>query len=261
MPHHPVWLVLLVFLSHNTASARQPVSAIATAPAQASPAYTTRADHDPEGIGKFYMGREIARIMGHESAAWLERPQRERQEQTARVLASLKIRLGDVVADIGAGSGYYTVRLARLVGPRGRVKAVDIQQEMLDLIRRKQNGQNFRNIDLVLGKADDPNLPAGSVDLVLLVDVYHEFEYPFEMMRHLISALKPGGRIAFVEFKLEDPRIPIKLVHKMSEAQVLKEMQPFKLAHKETIRTLPWQHVIIFEKPSPASQPATRTAQ
>jgi ubiquinone/menaquinone biosynthesis C-methylase UbiE len=234
-----------------------PLPARATASAPAPPDYTTRAVHDPNGIGKFYMGREIAKVMGYESAKWLERAQRERQEQGARLLASLKIRPGDVVADIGAGSGYYTFRLARLVGPGGRVKAVDIQPEMLDLIRKRQSRQGFRDIDLVLGRADDPNLPPESVDLVLMVDVYHEFEWPFEMMQHIVRALKPGGRVAFVEFKQEDPRIPIKPVHKMSEAQVLLEMQPFGLIHQETVRNLPWQHVIIFEKPLPASQPAS----
>ena len=259
MPRCVIGIAFLASLAGDVSLAQRPFAAPAptraTASAPARPDYTTRAIHDPNGIGKFYMGREIARVMGHESAKWLERPQRERQEQGARMLASLKIRPGDVVADIGAGSGYHTIRLARLVGPGGRVKAVDIQQEMLDLIRKRQKRQGLRNIDLVLGKADDPNLPAESLDLVLMVDVYHEFEWPFEMMQHIVRALKPGGRVAFVEFKLEDPSIPVKTVHKMSEAQVLKEMRPFGLVHQETVRTLPWQHVIIFRKPSPASAP------
>lgn len=154
------------------------------------------------------------------------------------------------MADIGAGSGYHTVRLARWVGPRGRVLAVDIQQEMLDLIDRKRRRQRLPNIELVLGKPDDPGLPPESVDLALMVDVYHEFEWPYEMMERIVAALKPGGRVAFVEYMLENPRIPIKRLHKMSEAQVLKEMEPFPLRHVETVKTLPWQHLIVFEKKS-----------
>ncbi len=260
MSRRVVWLLFLALSAGEATPAQQPHAAPAyartTTSAPALPDYTTRANHDPNGIGKFYMGREIARVMGHESAKWLDRSERGRQEQTTRMLASLKIRPGDVVADIGAGSGYHTIRLARLVGPKGRVKAVDVQQEMLDLIRKRQKRQRLSNIDLVLGKADDPKLPAGSLDLALMVDVYHEFEWPFEMMQHIARALKPGGRVAFVEFKLEDPSIPVKTVHKMSEAQVLKEMQPFGLIHVETVRTLPWQHLIIFKKPPAASAPA-----
>ena len=163
-------------------------SAKVAAPAPVKPEYTTRAEHDLDGIGKFYMGREIAKVMGHESARWLERPQRERQEHGAAMLAALKIKAGDVVADIGAGSGYYTTRLARIVGVKGRVKAVDIQQEMLDLIRKREKRMALRNIDLVLGQTDDPKLEPESVDLVLMVDVYHEFDRPFEMMQHIVKA-------------------------------------------------------------------------
>ncbi len=228
----------------------------ASAPASA-PLYTYRDDHDRDGIGKFYMGREIAHVMGHLGAAWLERPERVREEQPDRLMAALKLNPGQVAADIGAGTGYFTTRLAEAVGRTGRVKAVDIQQEMLDLLDKKLKQQSIDNVDLILGKEDDPTLPRASIDLVLLVDVYHEFEFPYEMMQRIVDALRPGGRVAFVEFRLEDPDVPIKRLHKMSEEQVRREMQPHRLRHRETVETLPWQHIIIFEKPPAASGPAS----
>jgi ubiquinone/menaquinone biosynthesis C-methylase UbiE len=212
------------------------------------PRYEYRKNHDPDGIGKFYLGREIAQVMGHEGAGWLERPEREKEEHPARLIKALKLKAGDVVADIGAGSGYHAFRMAPLVGPKGKILAVDIQPEMLDLIRQKMERTRVSNIEPVLGKIDDPKLPRESADLILMVDVYHEFSHPYEMTAKMLEALKPGGRLAFVEFRLEDPKVPIKLVHKMSERQVLREMAVFPLKHVETIRTLPWQHIIVFEK-------------
>ena len=214
----------------------------------ARPRYEHREDHDPNGIGKFYMGREIAQVMGHLGATWLDRPEREREEQPARVLDALEIKPGDVVADIGAGSGYYTFRLAKRVGSSGTVYAVDIQPEMLTLIRRRAKQRNVSNIKLVKGTVTSPKLPPGSCDLILMVDVYHEFSHPWEMAKGLIQALKPGGRLAFVEFRLEDPSVPIKRVHKMSERQVRKEMAPHPVRWVRTISSLPWQHVITFAK-------------
>ncbi len=214
----------------------------------APPRYETRADHDPNGIGKFYMGREIAQVMGHEGAGWLERKEREREEQPAKMLAALELKAGDVVADIGAGSGYHTFRMAPLVGPRGKVLAVDIQPEMLDLIRRRMKQTGTTNVEPVLGEEADPKLSESSVDVILLVDVYHEFAQPYEMTQALVRALKPGGRLVFVEFRLEDPRVPIKLVHKMTRKQVLKEMEPHPLEYVKTVDSLPWQHVIVFKK-------------
>lgn len=210
--------------------------------------YETRAEHDPNGIGKFYMGREIARVMGHEGADWLERPTREEQEQPAKLIAALKLKPGDVVADIGAGSGYFSFRIAPLVAPGGKVLAEDIQPEMLDLVRAKAAKSGVTNVEPLLGGITDPKLPAGAVDLVLMVDVYHEFDHPFEMMTAISKGLKPGGRVVFVEFRAEDPKVPIKRVHKMTEAQVRKEMEAVGLTWKETIETLPWQHVIVFAK-------------
>src|SRR6266567_1039738 len=210
--------------------------------------YEYRREHDPNGIGKFYLGREIAQIMGHQAADWLERPEREAEEKPDLLLEALKLKAGDVVADIGAGTGYYSWRMAKVVGEKGVVYAVDIQQEMLDLIAKRMAERRITNVKGVLGTITDPMLPALSVDLVLLVDVYHEFDHPFEMMQAICQALKPGGRVVFVEFRAEDPKVPIKEVHKMSEAQVRKEMSAQPLEWVETNATLPWQHIIVFKK-------------
>jgi len=213
-----------------------------------APRYEYRREHDPNGIGKFYLGREIAHVMGHQAADWLERPEREAEEKPDLLLEALKLKPGDRVADIGAGTGYYSWRMANLVGDKGLVYAVDIQQEMLDLLARKMAERKITNVKGVLGTITDPKLPAHSVDLVLMVDVYHEFDHPFEMTQAICQALKPGGRVVFVEFRAEDPKVPIKEVHKMSEAQVRKEMSVQPLEWVETIATLPWQHVIVFRK-------------
>src|SRR5262249_36287808 len=159
-----------------------------------------------------------------EAADWLERPEREKEGQPDKLLNALKINAGDVIADIGAGSGYYTFRLAQRIGPMGKVLAVDIQPEMLVLIRQRMKARQVTNIEPTQGTETDPKLPAALVDLILMVDVYHEFAYPYEMIEAMIPALKLGGRMVFVEFRLEDPKVPIKLVHKMSERQVRKEM-------------------------------------
>jgi ubiquinone/menaquinone biosynthesis C-methylase UbiE len=213
------------------------------------PKYETKADHDPNGIGKFYMGREIAQVMGFQGAGWLERPERVKEEEPAKLLKALEIKPDMVVADIGAGSGFHTFRMAPLVGNKGKVIASDIQQEMLDLIVAKAKKLKVTNIEPVKGTETDPKLPVGEVDLILMVDVYHEFDHPFEMAEKMVDALKPGGRLVFVEFRMEDEKVPIKLVHKMTERQVIKEMGAFEeMEHTKTVGTLPWQHVIIFTK-------------
>jgi ubiquinone/menaquinone biosynthesis C-methylase UbiE len=215
------------------------------------PRYEQRKDHDPNGTGKFYMDREIALVMGHLAAGWLERPEREKEEQPTKLLDALKLKEGIVVADVGAGSGYFTFRLSERVGAKGKVLAVDIQKEMLAIIRKRMKERQVKNIELIEGTETDPKLPAEAVDLILMVDVYHEFSHPWEMTTAMVKALKPGGRLVFVEYRLEDPKVPIKLVHKMSEKQVLKEMAVHPLKHVETSNVLPWQHIIVFEKKDP----------
>ena len=211
--------------------------------------YEMRAEHDPNGIGKFYLGREIAHVMGHQAAGWLERPEREEEERTDLLLEALKLKPGEMVADIGAGSGYFSWRMARQVAPEGKVYAVDIQQEMLDLMMRNMGKRRITNVVPVLGTTSDPRLPAEGVDTMLMVDVYHEFDQPYEMVESMLRGLKPGGRIVLVEYRGEDPNVPIKLVHKMSEAQAKKEMAVFlQLKWEETIPVLPQQHIMIFRK-------------
>lgn len=225
------------------------LSLLATGRAAEPPRYEKRAEHDRNGIGVFYLGREIAHVMGHQAAGWLERPGREEEERTDLLIEALKLQPGETVADLGAGTGYIAERMARKVGPQGLVYAVDIQQEMLDLLERKMRLKGLLNIKPVLGQLTDPQLPAAAVDLIIMVDVYHELDHPYEMTQAMIRALKPGGRLVFVEFRKEDPNVAIKLVHKMSEAQVKKEMAVFpELAWAETNPVLPQQHIIIFRK-------------
>lgn len=212
--------------------------------------YEFREDHDPNGQGKFYMGRELAQVMSFHGAPWLERPEREEEERLSTLVDVLKLQPGQSVCDLGAGSGVITLMMAARVGDQGKVFAVDIQQEMLDLLADKTNRLGFKQVELVLGTEKNPKLAPASLDLLLMVDVYHEFAFPYEMMAEIAKAMKPGGRVVFVEYRREDPQVPIKLVHKMTEAQVKKEMSPpeFGLKWKETVGTLPRQHVIVFEK-------------
>lgn len=201
-----------------------------------------------DGIGKVYMGREISTVMGHRGAAWLEREARAKKERPDLLVDSMKLAPTDVVADIGAGTGYFTVRLAPKV-PQGRVFAVDIQPEMLAIMRGKINDREVNNVTLIQGTVTDPNLPPDSIDAALMVDAYHEFSHPREMMTALVEALTPGGRVFLVEYRKEDPSIPIKPLHKMSEAQARKEMTAVGLEWVETKDMLPRQHVLIFQKP------------
>lgn len=219
------------------------------------PKYEHHDDHDPNGIGKFYMGREIAHVMGAVAVDWLERPSREQEESVTQLVKSLQLQPGQVVADIGAGSGVLTVLMAAEVGETGKVVAVDVQQQMLDALNRKLKLKKITNVDTVRGTNKTPKLPEESVDLAIMVDVYHEFEFPYEMMLALSKGIKPGGRVVFVEYRKEDPEVPIKLVHKMTEAQVKKEIDlpEFGLKWKETITVLPRQHIVIFEKTKDAS--------
>jgi precorrin-6B methylase 2 len=212
------------------------------------PLYETREIHDPDGTGKFYLGREIAQVMGPGGIAWLDRPERGDEERPAAVIDALGLRGGEVVADLGAGSGYFTFRIAPKVGKTGRVLAVEIQDEMLETIRRRATALKVTNVEEVKGSETDPKLPVNGVDIVLMVDVYHELAYPYEVMTKVCKALKPGGRVVFVEYRKEDPRVPIKEVHKMSVEQVEKEMRVVGLVHMRTLETLPSQHIVIFER-------------
>ena len=204
-----------------------------------------------DGIGKLYMGREIAGVMGWQGASWLEREERQQEERGDLLLRELGLKPGMVVADIGGGTGYYARRMAPLVGSGssgGVVYATDVQPEMMKLLEDGAKKAGLTNVKPVLGGLQNVNLPDASIDLAIMVDVYHELEFPFEVVGSLVRALKPGGRIAYVEYRLEDPRVPIKALHKMSEAQIRKEATAHALVWERTASTLPWQHVVIFRK-------------
>lgn len=225
------------------------VAAADLVPPPPSPLYENRPGL-PDGTGKWFMGREIAWFMSHQGAMWLERPEREEEEQPTKLLDALQIKPGAVVADIGAGSGYLTWRLAKRVGPAGRVYANDIQPEMLAILRTNVTAHGVTNVLPVLGTVTDPKLPTNALDLAIFVDVYHECDHPYEFIQSLCRSLKPGGRIVFVEYRGEEPWIPIKPLHKMAEAQVRKEMALQPLEWVETLHLLPRQHVLIFHKPA-----------
>lgn len=209
--------------------------------------YQQRTLHDPDGIGKFYMGREIAQVMGYQGASWLERPSRDSAEHPQEIVDHLNVQPTDIIADIGAGTGYLTFRIAPLV-PQGKVLAVDAQPEMLELIEALKQETKLTNVETVLGNVKDPNLPPEDIDLALMVDAYHEFEYPREIMSGIVKALKPGGKVVLVEYRKENPLILIKGLHKMSERQVKKEMQAVGLVWRDTKEFLPQQHFLVFEK-------------
>ena len=198
-----------------------------------------------DGIGKIYMGREIARVMGHEGADWLERPERVSEEQPDRVIDAMQLKPTDTVADIGAGTGYFSIRIARKV-PQGSVIGEDIQPEMIDLMRENIQRAGTANVHPLLGTTTAPNLPAGTVDKALMVDAYHEFDMPLEMMQGIVRGLKPDGQVVFVEYRGEDPAVPILPHHKMTEAQLSSEMSAVGLHLVRRYEELPWQHVLIY---------------
>ena len=199
-----------------------------------------------DGIGKYYMGREIAHVMGHRGAGWLERDSREQEERTDLLLDALVLEPGDVVADIGAGTGYFSLPMARTVSPDGRVLAVDIQPEMLSIIEQRASKEGITNIDRILATETDPRLPADSVDVVLMVDAYHEFSHPREVMERVVEALSDRGRVVLVEYRGEDPRVPIKPLHKMTVEQATREMEAVGLALVKLLDILPQQHILVF---------------
>ncbi len=216
--------------------------------AYAADVYTSIAPSS-DGIGKVYMGREIAQVMGHQGVSWLERSERAEEEGTEVLIKNLALKPTDAVADIGAGTGYFSFRLAAKV-PAGKVFAVDIQQEMLDIIEQRKSAGQVKNVVGVLGTERDPKLPENAIDLILMVDAYHEFNFPREMGEAMVRALKPGGRIALVEYRAEDDAVPIKRLHKMTQAQAKKEMTALGLKWVQTKDALPWQHLMLFEKPT-----------
>jgi precorrin-6B methylase 2 len=203
-----------------------------------------------DGIGKVYLGREIARVMSFHGAEWLERPERIEEERPEILLSALELKAGMKVADVGAGTGYYSWRMAQRVGAGGTVYAVDIQPEMIKLLEEQMSRRGIANVKAVLGTPTDPGLPSAGIDLALMVDVYHELEYPYEMLAAIVRALKPGGRLIFVEFKSGDASVPIKPLHTMTEAQVRKEAAVHALHWVKTARDLPWQNAVVFRKPS-----------
>src|SRR5688572_5684706 len=190
--------------------------------------------------------RQPAPVMGVGGADWLIRPERLREEEPDRMLAAIDIKKGSVVADVGAGVGYHVWRLAEIVGPTGKVFAEDIQEGMIQLLRKNIEDRKLRNVEIVLGTPTDPKLPANSLDLVLMVDVYHEFAEPVTMMRHIRNSLKSDGRVVLVEFRKEDPGVPIQPLHKMSVQDVRSELEPMGFRFQRSLDFLPWQHILIF---------------
>ena len=193
-------------------------------------------------------GRVIAHVMGYEGAAWLERPEREREEAPSKAIAALDIRAGQVVADVGAGSGYYTRRLAEKVGPTGKVFATDLQPQMIALLKARVTKERLTQVEVVQATETDPRLPAGLLDLILMVDVYHELARPQEMLRQLRAALKPDGRLVLIEFRKEDAGVPIREDHKMSVREARLELEAEQYRFDRVIDVLPWQHILVFRR-------------
>jgi ubiquinone/menaquinone biosynthesis C-methylase UbiE len=200
-----------------------------------------------DGTGKYYMGREIAQVMGHQGADWLERPDRATEEQPQKMIAALGLKSTDVVADIGAGTGYISQLLARQV-PDGKVLAVDVQPEMIELLQQRIAKSKITNIQTQLGTEQSPELPAESIDLAIMVDAYHEFSYPHEMMVGIVAALKPGGRVVLTEYRGEDPKVFIKPHHKTTQKQIQYEMKDVGLKLLKNESVLPQQHLLFFGK-------------
>ena len=202
---------------------------------------------DPNGINKWYMGRQIAHVMSHWGIDWLERPERQFEENSALLLKNLNLKSGMNVADIGAGSGYYTSLIAKRIG-NGKVYAVDVEPQMILFLNERIKEEKLSNVVTVLGSEKSTALPSSSIDMMLLVDVYHEFSFPYEMGKSMYNALKPEGRLVLVEFRSEDETVPIKTIHKMSEAQSVKELKAVGFRLEKNISNLPWQHCMVFVK-------------
>jgi len=250
MNHLPLWvsqmryslravsILLICFLAANSASGED--------------GHYSQKEPSRDGTGKVYMGREISQVVSQHAIGWLERRDREGEEKPFLVIEQLELEADDVVADIGAGSGYFSFLIAPSV-PEGKVVAVDIQPEMLDFIESKKKLKKVSNIEPHLGTIEDTRLPENTVDLAIMVDAYHEFSHPREMAQSLLKGLKPGGRVVFLEYRGEDPSVSIKPLHKMTVKQVTREMEAVGLEFVEVRDFLPIQHFLVFRKPNPES--------
>ncbi len=245
-----LFLIPMVLLRNEVALRLDP-----QAPAQATsgkilpppPPYST-VTPSADGIGKIFMGREIANVMGHPGIGWLERTEREKEEAPSKAIAMLGLAPDATIADIGAGSGYYSFRIAGHI-PDGKVIAVDIQQEMLDHLKDEAAGRKIGNVEPHLGAIDSIKVGPETLDAALMVDAYHEFSHPVEMLQSIRTALKPGGRIYLLEYRGEDPGVPIKPLHKMTEKQAVMEFDALGFVFVGNKSGLPWQHLLVFEKP------------
>jgi protein-L-isoaspartate O-methyltransferase len=202
---------------------------------------------DPNGINKWYKGRQIAQVMSHFGIDWLERKEREIEENSSLLLKNLAVKPGMIIADVGAGSGYHSALLSKMVG-NGKIFAVDVEPEMIAYLNARIKRENLSRIVPVLCTEKNVTLPENAIDLILLVDVYHEFSYPYEMALSMFNVLKPGGKLVLVEFRAEDETVPIKTIHKMSEAQAIKELKVAGFTFEKNISNLPWQHFLVFTK-------------
>jgi len=253
-PSYLLWILVLVAISIPFLLDRNKPEVVTyqpeapePSPAPALVAYEF-ATPSVDGIGKFFHGREISHVMGHTGITWLERSQREAEEAPSKAIEAIQLREDAVIADIGAGSGYHSFRIAPKV-PKGKVIAVEIQQEMLDFLKARAAELSITNVVPHLGTIESLNLPPASLDAALMVDAYHEFSHPAEMLASLHAALKPGGVIYLLEFRAEDPRVPIKPLHKMTEQQARLEFEGAGFRFISNHRHLPWQHFLVFERP------------
>lgn len=238
--------LFLLFTAISSCKGQQPTSPTAEKATTSDTTYEYKKG-DYNGIGKWYLGREIAHVMGFQGMEWLERPEREKEENVTTLIKNMDLQPDDVIADIGAGSGYHAFKMVEQL-ENGKVYTVDIQPEMLSAIQSKKVGLEIENIELILGEETTTNLPKNSVDKILMVDVYHEFNEPVAMIQSMSQALKKDGAIYLIEYRLEDINIPIKTIHKMSEAQAVKEFEANSFKLKENIDNLPWQHCMVFVK-------------
>ena len=237
----------LYIISTRTNSASLDTGVSADSNISADSIYQFKTPPSPDGIGKIYMGREIAQVMGHQGAGWLERNSREAEENPNQLITELELKPTDIIADIGAGTGYFSFKIATLL-PSSKVVAVDIQPEMIEILELLKQEKKISNVEARLGTVSNPNLPESSIDMALMVDAYHEFDHPREMLQNIAKALKPNGRVVLAEYKGENPFVAIKRLHKMTQKQVKKEMTAIGLTWQKTKDNLPQQHLMIFQK-------------